>query len=73
MQRPLLLALGLVVILNLTGSVPLRAADDFRPLFNGKDLSGWVPVNVAPRRSPARWDDRLDRQAHRSITDRPSI
>jgi hypothetical protein len=25
-------------------------ADDegFRPLFNGKDLSGWVPVNVAP-------------------------
>ncbi|MFO0953112.1 MAG: DUF1080 domain-containing protein [Isosphaeraceae bacterium] len=26
------------------------AADDegFRPLFNGKDLSGWVPVNVAP-------------------------
>jgi hypothetical protein len=28
-----------------------RAADDeggFTPLFNGKDLSGWVPVNVAP-------------------------
>ena len=23
-------------------------ADDFVPLFNGKDLSGWVPVNVAP-------------------------
>ena len=26
----------------------LRADEDFRPLFNGKDLSGWVPVNVAP-------------------------
>jgi hypothetical protein len=23
-------------------------AEGFRPLFNGKDLSGWVPVNVAP-------------------------
>jgi len=22
--------------------------DGFRPLFNGKDLSGWVPVNTAP-------------------------
>jgi hypothetical protein len=29
---------------------PVAAADeeDFRPLFNGKDLSGWVPVQVAP-------------------------
>lgn len=26
----------------------LSAAEDWRPLFNGKDLSGWVPVNVAP-------------------------
>lgn len=26
-----------------------RAADDgFVPLFNGRDLAGWVPVNVAP-------------------------
>src|SRR2546430_17221667 len=24
------------------------AADDFKPLFNGKDLSGWKIVNVAP-------------------------
>ena len=23
-------------------------AEGFRPLFNGKDLTGWVPVNVAP-------------------------
>ena len=25
-----------------------KAEDGFRPLFNGKDLSGWVPVNTAP-------------------------
>ncbi|MDX2036721.1 MAG: DUF1080 domain-containing protein [Isosphaeraceae bacterium] len=28
--------------------------DGFRPLFNGKDLSGWVPVNVAPETFTAR-------------------
>src|SRR5205809_5591439 len=29
--------------------ISTRAADDnFQPLFNGKDLSGWVIVNVAP-------------------------
>jgi hypothetical protein len=28
---------------------PLRAEEPgFRPLFNGKDFSGWVPVNTAP-------------------------
>lgn len=26
-----------------------RAAEDFVPLFNGRDLSGWVRVNVAPK------------------------
>ncbi len=25
-----------------------QAEEGFRPLFNGKDLSGWVPVNTAP-------------------------
>jgi hypothetical protein len=25
-----------------------KAENGFRPLFNGKDLSGWVPVNTAP-------------------------
>jgi hypothetical protein len=31
-------------------AAPLLAQDtgDFRPLFNGKDLSGWVVVNTAP-------------------------
>lgn len=32
----------------LTVNVVQAADSDFRPLFNGKDLSGWVPVNVAP-------------------------
>ncbi len=27
---------------------PARADDGFVPLFNGKDLTGWVPVNNAP-------------------------
>lgn len=27
---------------------PIADAEGFIPLFNGKDLSGWVPVNVAP-------------------------
>ena len=30
------------------------AEDGFRPLFNGKDLAGWVPVNVAPETFTAR-------------------
>ena len=33
------------------GAAPARAAEaeeGFRPLFNGKDLSGWVAVNTAP-------------------------
>src|SRR4051812_41204172 len=54
MQRRLLLSLGLVVTLGLAGPIPLRADEDFRPLFNGKDLSGWVPVNVAPETFTAR-------------------
>src|SRR6476469_3692286 len=29
-------------------SLPAPDHDGFVPLFNGKDLSGWVPVNVAP-------------------------
>ena len=32
-------------------SLTMHAADDegdFAPLFNGRDLSGWVPINVAP-------------------------
>jgi hypothetical protein len=41
-----LASLGLVLILAPTLAV--RADEELRPLFNGKDLSGWVPVNVAP-------------------------
>jgi hypothetical protein len=45
---------SLVLLLSILCSVPsLADAEDqskltFRPLFNGKDLTGWVPVNVAP-------------------------
>jgi hypothetical protein len=40
--------LGFGVVVLLAGTGRTGADDDFRPLFNGKDLSGWVPVNVAP-------------------------
>jgi len=45
-QHRLLMGLGLAMILASTGRS--RADEGFRPLFNGSDLSGWVPVNVAP-------------------------
>jgi len=48
MKRSFLISLGSVLVLALAGSSSIRADEDFRPLFNGKDLSGWVPVNVAP-------------------------
>lgn len=40
----------LVASLCLIYSLTLTRADDekFTPLFNGTDLSGWVPLNVAP-------------------------
>ena len=50
----LLLAHGLVllalVMIPLAPSLSAAAgtSDDWRPLFNGRDLSGWVPLNVAP-------------------------
>jgi hypothetical protein len=46
MRRPT--AFVALVLLTISSA---RAADDeagFTPLFNGKDLTGWVPVNVAP-------------------------
>lgn len=38
--------LALAVVIAVAGSA--RAQDDFKSLFNGKDLSGWVNVNCAP-------------------------
>lgn len=29
-------------------AVQVAAEDGFRPLFNGRDLAGWVNVNTAP-------------------------
>jgi hypothetical protein len=49
MHRRSLLLAGLLLA-SLPGTFPGAHAQDegFRPLFNGKDLAGWVPVNVAP-------------------------
>ena len=43
-------ATTLAALLALALSPPLRSADEegFVSMFNGKDLSGWVPVNLAP-------------------------
>ena len=40
------LPLGLALLLSVAAVA--AEEDGFRPLFNGKDLSGWVPVNTAP-------------------------
>jgi hypothetical protein len=42
-------AFAIVPILAFASAVPAVIAEeeDFKPLFNGKDLSGWVPCNVA--------------------------
>ena len=40
------LPLGLALLLSLAAVAAVE--DGFSPLFNGKDLSGWVPVNTAP-------------------------
>src|SRR5205807_8007330 len=46
MTRPVILLLAALLCLTARADAP--DADGFSPLFNGKDLSGWVPVNVAP-------------------------
>jgi hypothetical protein len=48
MTRSFLIALTSAVVLALPGARPGRGEDNFRPLFNGSDLHGWVPVNVSP-------------------------
>jgi hypothetical protein len=45
------LPLAAAIAFALSGFVPLQADksdDGFRPMFNGKDLTGWVNVNCAP-------------------------
>lgn len=44
---PVTAPLGALALALLT-AVGHAADDGFVPLFNGRDLSGWVPVNVAP-------------------------
>ncbi len=41
--------LSVLFVIVLVSSLAFTADEDgFVPLFNGKDLSGWIPVNVAP-------------------------
>lgn len=46
MNRRSLQRFGMVFLLLAYGTT--HADDAFRPLFNGNDLTGWTPVNVAP-------------------------
>src|SRR5438552_16064625 len=49
-MKPLtgLAVLGALIAGACLPSVVANEADGFRPLFNGKDLAGWVNVNCAP-------------------------
>ena len=38
----------LIIILPLFLTLPAQNSEDFVPIFNGQDLSGWVNVNCAP-------------------------
>ncbi len=53
-RRRMLLWLSCVALVCLgIGARPVGAAEEgFRPLFNGQDISGWVPVNTAHRSKP---------------------
>src|SRR5215218_3528964 len=42
------------VLLTTAIAAAANAQENFKPLFNGKDLSGWVIVNVAPNTFTAR-------------------
>ena len=37
-----------LAILFVVGAATARAQDGFKPMFNGKDLTGWHNVNCAP-------------------------
>jgi hypothetical protein len=48
LRTPLICLLGLLAMSFSARGADTPEADGFVPLFNGKDLAGWVPVNVAP-------------------------
>ncbi|MEK0448173.1 MAG: hypothetical protein RL088_441, partial [Verrucomicrobiota bacterium] len=37
-----------IAILAFASTIAHAAEPELKPLFNGKDLTGWVPVNIAP-------------------------
>jgi Domain of Unknown Function (DUF1080) len=42
------LVVSLILVASAVDDPSAKDAEKFVPLFNGKDLAGWVPVNVAP-------------------------
>lgn len=48
MQTPVRLLLALLAFIPAAAPAQQADADGFRPLFNGRDLTGWVVVNTAP-------------------------
>ena len=53
---------------------PAKDGEKFVPLFNGKDLAGWVPVNVAPTTFTREGrHDRHHRQADRHHADGAAV
>ena len=47
-MRVCFLPAAIYAMLLVFDSNALAQEEGFKPLFNGKDLSGWVPVNTAP-------------------------
>lgn len=47
-SRALVAILICLSISSLTWRLAHASGEDWRPLFNGRDLSGWIPINVAP-------------------------
>src|SRR3954467_13342654 len=48
MIRPMLFALAFAIAISALPADDKKPAEGFKPMFNGKDLTGWVNVNCAP-------------------------
>jgi hypothetical protein len=53
-RRAISLLAGLLSLALVSADGPKPDAEGFVPLFDGKDLSGWVPINVEPDTFTAR-------------------
>jgi hypothetical protein len=48
MKRTIAILCGVALVLSSIVSTQAQGIPQFKPLFNGKDLTGWVNVNTAP-------------------------